>query len=383
VYTRRMRAYDAIVLGLGGMGSATAYQLARRGARVLGIEQFTPAHDRGSSHGRTRIYRQAYGEGEQYVPLLLRAFEMWRELERDSGRELLQLTGGLFIGRDSDRTVAGATASARAHGLKHELLDAAETRRRFPQFALNADEIALYEENAGALFPEDAVRAQLDLATRAGAELRFGTPVERWQADDDGVRIVVRGETIAGNRLIVTAGAWAGRMLAELGLPLQPERNVQCWWRPLARPELFAAGRMPIFIWERDGRPIYGLPDLRGAGVKAAIHHTGETVDPDAQRRPVDNAEIDAVRAALDERLPDLAGDLVDASTCMYTNTPDEHFVVGLHPALSRVAIAAGFSGHGFKFAPVIGETLAALCLDGASRWPIGSFRPDRFAAQV
>lgn len=371
--------YDDIVLGLGGMGSAAAYHLARRGRRVLGIEQFTPAHDRGSSHGRSRIYRQAYVEGTQYVPLLLRAYELWRELERESGRELLRLTGGLMIGREGSRTIAGATASAQRHGLPHEILAHAELRRRFPVFETAPDEVALYEPTAGALFPEDAVRAHLDLAAAQGAALRFETPVIAWQADAGGVRVTTSDGSFHADRLVVAAGAWAGRLLADLGLPLRPERNVLCWWRPKAQPEAFESDRLPIFIWEQPDRDLYGIPNLRGEGVKAGFHHSDEDADPDAQRRAVDGEDVAAVRTRLERCIPALPGELLDAATCMYTNTPDEHFVIGMHPALPRVAIAAGFSGHGFKFTTVVGEALADLCVTGATALPIAPFRPNRF----
>lgn len=376
-----MAIFDAIVLGLGGMGSATAYHLARRGRRVLGIEQFVPAHDRGSSHGHSRIYRQAYLEGEQYVPLLLRAYDLWRELERASGRELLRLTGGLMIGPAGSRTVEGARRSAEVYGIPYRLLDATEVRRRFPQFAVRDDEIALYEERAGALFPEDTVRAHLDLAAAAGADLRFGLRVEGWSAGADDVQVRAGGETHRAAALAITAGAWAGQPLADLRLPLRPERNVQCWWRPRAHPERFVAGQLPIFIWERGERALYGLPDLRGEGVKAAIHHSGEAIDPDEPSRAAREDEIALVRERLAEALPDLPGELRAASVCMYTNTPDEHFLIGLHPREPRVAIAAGFSGHGFKFAPVVGEILAGLCSEGVSPLPIEPFRLERFGA--
>src|SRR5579875_98164 len=376
-----MATFDAIVLGLGGMGSAAAYHLARRGKRVLGLEQFAPAHDRGSSHGHSRIYRQAYMEGAQYVPLLLRAYDLWRELERESGRELLRLTGGLMIGPAGSRAVDGARRSAEAHGISYHLLDAAEVRKRFPQFAVRDDDIALYEATAGALFPEDAVRAHLELAVAAGADLRFGTRVEGWSVGAEGVRVRAGGEVHRAATLAITAGAWAAQALADLALPLQPERNVQCWWRPRAHPERFTPDRMPIFISEQGERALYGLPDLRGEGVKAAIHHSGEAIDPDDPSRVARADEIALVRERLAETLPDLPGELLAASVCMYTNTPDEHFLIGLHPREPCVAIAAGFSGHGFKFAPVVGEILAGLCSDGVSPLPIEPFRLERFGA--
>jgi sarcosine oxidase len=374
--------YDAIVLGLGGMGSATVYHLARRGRRVLGLEQFTPAHDRGSSHGESRIIRQAYFESPVYVPLLLRAYELWRELERETGRELLRITGGLMIGPPESTIVRGSLESARRYGLAHRLLDATEIRREFPVFHVTT-EAGLYEEAAGALFPEECVLAHLDRAAALGAELRFETPVESWRPVDGGVAVVAGGRTVHADRLIVTAGSWAGRMLADLALPLEVERNVVYWFVPGATPVAFAPGRFPIFIWDHPSFPLYGLPDLRGEGVKVGLHHSDQIVDPDRLPRDVGDDEVATVRVRLREQIPALDGRLNRTAVCMYTNTPDEHFVVGLHPRLPRVAIAAGFSGHGFKFSCAIGEVLAELAIDGVTRHPIAPFSPNRFARSV
>lgn len=373
-------SYDVIVLGLGGMGSAAAYQLARRGRRVLGLEQFGAAHDRGSSHGRSRIIRQSYIEGPQYVPLLLRAYELWRELELHTGRELLRITGGLMIGRPESATVAGSLASAREHGLAHELLDAATVRRRYP-FTPREDEVALFDPAAGALFPEDGIRAHLTLAARLGGDLRFETPVRGWRSAGDGVEVEAAGERFRAERLIVTAGAWAGRLLAGLGLPLAPERNVLSWFWPQANVERFRSDQLPVFIWEQPGHAFYGLPILREEGVKAGFHHSGVAANPDALDRTVSAAEVAAIRACLRASFGGLDGEPVATAVCMYTNTPDEQFAVGLHPRLPQVAVAAGFSGHGFKFASVIGEILAELAIDGRTRHPLASFRLDRFGA--
>jgi sarcosine oxidase len=380
--------YDAIVLGLGGMGSAAAFQLARRGRRVLGIEQFAPAHDRGSSHGESRIIRQAYFESPVYVPLVLRAYELWHELAAESGRELLQTTGGLMIGAESSEVVQGSLESARRYGLPHRLLDTTEIRREFPVFNVT-DEAALYEEAAGALFPEECILAHLDRAAALGAELRFETPVSRWRVTDGGVAVDAGGETHSAERLVITAGAWNGRVLGELGLPLEVERNVLHWFEPHepAQRPAFAAERFPIFIWDRSERsrgsfPLFGLPRLHGEGVKVGFHHSDRMVEPDRLPREVSDAEVAEVRARLREQIPLLDGELLRSVVCMYTNTPDEHFVIGLHPRLPQVAIAGGFSGHGFKFASVVGEILADLAIDGATHHPIAPFAPGRFTAR-
>lgn len=385
--------YDVIVIGLGGMGSAAAYHLAGRGRaggrrlRVLGLERHGPAHDQGSSHGRSRVIRQAYFEDPAYVPLLLRAYELWEALERDSGRNLLTITGGLMMGAPTSEVVTGSARSAREHGLPHEMLDAAEIRRRFPPFVPGAEVVGLYEPKAGVVLPEESVRAHLGGAARRGAELRFEEPILTWEAAPAGEGVAVttaRGRYEAG-RLVLAPGAWAPDLLAGLDLPLAVTRQVMFWFDPAGGVEPYLPDRFPIYIWERDpaeGLPFYGFPALDGpdGGVKVAIHGGGERCTPgtiDRRIRPEDEA---AMRAAIGGRMPTLNGRLRDARTCMYTNTPDGHFVLGLDPRHPQVAVAAGFSGHGYKFATVVGEILADLAMDGTTRHPVGLFRPGRFA---
>jgi sarcosine oxidase len=373
--------FDVVVVGLGGMGSAAAAHLARRGRRVLGLEQFGAAHDRGSSHGDSRIYRQAYFEHPDYVPLLLRAFDLWHDLRAETGVELLTVTGGLMIGPPQSRTVAGSRASAEQWGLDHDVLDAAEVHARFPAFTPAPDEIALYEDNAGFVRPEATVTAHLGLAADAGADLRFGQTVVGWTATGDGVDVTTTDDTFRADRLILSAGAWAARVVADLGMPLEVERHVQMWFRPLPGSGPFEGPRFPIYILDSpEGQQAYGFPQAGPAseGVKAAFFRNGTPADPDHLRRTVDPAEAVPLRAFLSIRLPGLPGDLVRAVPCMYTITPDEHFVLGLHPAHPNVAVAAGFSGHGFKFVPVIGEILADLAGSGGTPYDIGLFDPDR-----
>jgi sarcosine oxidase len=374
--------FDVIVVGLGGMGSAAAAHLAGRGRRVLGLEQHWPAHDRGSSHGDSRVYRQAYFEHPDYVPLLLRAFDLWRELGERSGTELLTVTGGLMIGPPTSRTVAGSRESAETWGLPHALLDAGEIRARFPAFSPGPDEIALYEANAGFVRPEATVSAHLAVAAAAGADLRFEQRVTGWDAAAaGGVSVTTADATFHADRLVLSAGPWAGAVLAGLGLPLEVERQVQFWFRPPAGTAPFEIGRFPVYVWDStSGAQAYGFPLVGDAaeGVKVAFFRQGGPADPDHLRREVDPAEADPLRAFLRTRLAGLPGEVVRAVPCMYTNTPDEHFVLGLHPAHPQVALAAGFSGHGFKFVPVIGELLADLAIEGGTSADIGLFAPGR-----
>lgn len=376
------RRVDVIVVGLGGMGSAAAAHLARRGRRVLGVEQFTPAHALGSSHGETRIVRQAYFEHPDYVPLARRAYELWDELgpRRPEGR-LLHRTGGLWLGRAESPVVAGAVLSAERWSMPYESLGADDVRRRYPQFRLQPDEQGVYEAVAGYVGPEDAIRAHLDVAAAHGAELRFGTAVGGWDLVGDGVEVDVAGERFAADRLVLTAGAWTSQVLGPI-LPLRPVRRYVVFFEPIGDRAAFAPDRFPVFVFETEpGDAIYGVPETSpGRGVKVGFHYRGTDVDPDRIDRTVSEEEIDALRAVLSERIPALAGRALDASVCMYTMTPDEHFVVGLLPATeARVVVAAGFSGHGFKFTPVVGEALADLAAGASTDLPIRFLAPDRF----
>ncbi|QYJ15964.1 Monomeric sarcosine oxidase [Rubrobacter xylanophilus DSM 9941] len=369
-------AYDAIVVGLGGMGSAAAWHLARRGHRVLGLERFGAAHERGSSHGRSRIIRQAYFEGPEYVPLLLRAYELWEELQRESGRDLLRITGALMIGSPQGELVSGSLGSAGEHGLPHELLDARRLRERFPALKPSPDEVALYEERGGFLHPEECVRAHLDLAAKRGAELHFEEPVLSWRAAGDRVEVRTASGAYEAEHLVITAGPWAPELLSELGLPLRVERRVMLWFE--RRP----GASVPVVLWEpEDGELFYVVPDGWRGGIKAAFHHAGGVpCTPETLQREVREEEASSLRKRLARHAPPLAGRCLDAKACMYTLTPDGHFVVSRHPAEPRVAMACGFSGHGFKFCGVVGEILADLISEGTTPHPIGLFSPGRFA---
>jgi sarcosine oxidase len=373
--------YDAIVLGLGGMGSAAAAHIAARGKRVLGVEQFTPAHDRGSSHGNSRMIRQAYFEDPAYVPLLLRAYELWADLEKDNAEQLYLRTGGLMVGNMDSELVQGSLRSAREHGLKHEVLNANEMVRRFPATAPRESEVALFEEPAGVLFPEACVRAHLQRATRFGADLRFETEVASWQTTAAGVTVTTgSGERFDAERLVICAGAWLQQVAAELNLPLRVERNVMHWFQPRSHLDLFSPNRLPVYILDRKQRfMLYGFPDLEYAGIKAALHHSEIYTTPQELDRTVAPHEVEAVRQALADWLPAGAGNHLGSSVCMYTLTPDLHFIIGVHPHEPNVIIAGGFSGHGFKFCSVVGEILAELAIEGATFNSIELFSPTRF----
>lgn len=374
------RTYDVIIIGLGGMGSAAAYHLARRRSRVIGIEQYTPAHDRGASHGKSRIIREAYFEHPAYVPLIQRAYELWEDLQREAGTPLLLMTRGLMIGPPDGEVVSGALASAKAHSLPHELLTATDILRRFPVFRPDEGMVGVLEPRAGVLYPEACVRAHLSGATDAGAELRFEEPVLKWQATANHVEVTTTRQTLVADQLVVTAGPWASQLLQDIAVPLVVERNVQFWFRPTTDAADFAPGKVPVYIWEPPQGPFfYGFPALGPDGVKVARHHGGETCTPQTLRRVVSAQEVEEMRELLKHYLPGANGEALEAVPCMYTNTPDGHFVVDRHPASERVTIGCGFSGHGFKFASVIGEILADLARERHTAHPIDLFRLGRF----
>lgn len=373
--------YDVIVVGLGAMGSAAANHLAERGVRVLGLERYGPAHDRGSSHGGSRIIRQAYFEDPAYVPLLLRAYELWEKLERDSGADLFCRTGGLMVGSPESRTVAGSRASAEYWSLPHEMLCAAEVSRRFPTMTPAPHEVALYEANAGFVRPERTVATQLALAAWRGAELRFEEPVAHWEADP--VTVWTAAGRYTADRLVICPGAWASDLLAELGVRFRVERQVQYWFEPRGGTGAFTPDAQPIYVWEDSaGVQVYGFPAHEGpyGGAKVAFFRRGMPCTPEDIDRTVAGDEVATIAGQLADKLPALCGRFLRAVTCMYTNTPDEHFVITNHPNRPQVTVGCGFSGHGFKFVPVIGEILADLVTEGRTRHPIELFHPARFA---
>ncbi len=353
-----MAVHDVAIIGLGALGSATACHLARRGQRVLGLERFGAAHAFGSSHGRSRIIRQAYFEHPLYVPLVRRAQQLWSELEQLSQRRLLRPTGGLMIGRPDSVLIEGTLRSAREHALPHALLSASESRARFPGLCVPAHHVAVWEADAGMLDPQACIEAHLQQARAHGAALHFDEPLLGWQADGDGVRLhTARGEYRAA-QLVLCAGAWLPALLPELALPLTVERQVMAWFTP-RDAALFTPAACPINLWQLDdGAFFYSLPDT-GDGVKIAMHHGGETTEADTLRREVGDDELAALRCHIRRLLPEADGTLRETTVCMYTNTPDEHFLIDRHPGHGQVLYASACSGHGFKFASCLGELLA------------------------
>ena len=313
-------------------------------------------------------------EAQVCIPLIQRAYELWAELEKQTGRSLLRQTGGLMIGRPESAVVSGAKRSAKEHRLCHEVLAAAEVRRRFPALQPTDEMIAVWEPRAGILFPETCIDAHLSLARKRGAELHTAEPVVRWQPDGDGVHVFTANGEYQAGQLVLTAGGWIQELLPDLKLPFTVERQIQFWFEP-KNAAIFRPDRCPIHIWEHEpGRYFYGFPDL-GDGVKVAGHHEGETVNPDRINRDVTPQEVEIMRRIVRKHIPDADGPLRAAVVCMYTNTPDHHFFMDRHPAHLQMLIASPCSGHGFKFSSVIGEVLADLMTNAQSRFDLGLFR--------
>ncbi|MFN2397990.1 MAG: N-methyl-L-tryptophan oxidase [Gemmatimonadaceae bacterium] len=368
--------YDAIVIGLGAMGSATLHALASRGISAIGIDQFSPPHTLGSTHGKSRIIREAYFEDPCYVPLLQRAYVCWAQIEGESGEKLFLKTGGLMIGPEDGILVAGSRRSAEHHHLSHEMLTTRDVRNRYPGLHPTDEMIALYEPRAGVLFPERSVRACLDLAVRKGAVTKLEERVVSWSADGGSVRVNTTHNSYSAARLVIAAGPWIARLLPELPLHLNVERQLFHWFRPAERPEWFAHSACPVALWEHEpGRIFATFPDVAGQGVKIGVHHEGEITNADTVRRDTTAQEDRSVRELLARFMPAAVGKLLDASVCLYTNTPDHHFLIDTHPAHHEVIIASPCSGHGFKFASALGEVLADLVTAGRSQLDISRFR--------
>lgn len=366
--------YDVAVAGLGVHGSAIARQLARRGLRVLALDARRPPHTDGSSHGRTRIIRQAYFEHPLYVPLVRRSLELWSALAIESGRKLLCETGAIGIGPPDGELVRGALASCVAHGLPHERLDAAAMRARFPALAVRPDDVGIYEAGAGALFAEECVQAQIHGARAAGATILLEEGLLEWAADGSGVRMATtRGAHLAGS-LVLALGAWFADGVAGIRLPLAIERQTQHWFEA---PPALRAGHCPVVLWEFEReRAFYLIPDV-GHGLKAALHHEGAlAATPADVVRTVAPEDVRRVRSLLDRFVPG-AGAERGHAVCLYSNTPDGHFVVDVHPGHANVVVASACSGHGFKFAPALAEAVADLV--GGQR-PCADFAPFRLA---
>jgi sarcosine oxidase len=371
---------DVIVAGGGGMGTAAACHLAARGQRVLVLERFGLAHDRGSSHGLTRIIRLAYFEHPSYVPLLRRAFELWRALERQAGERLLHVTGGLDVGAAGSMVFEGSLRSCLEHDLPHEVLRGAELRRRFPAWHVEDEAAAVFQPDGGFLIPERCLLAHAAAARAAGAVIREHEPVLAWEAARGSVRVrTAQGDYEAG-QLVLSAGAWMASLLPGLAPLMRPERQVLGWFS-IEQPEPFQPARFPVFVHQAEEGIFYGFPQFDVPGFKIGrFHHLGEAVDPATLDRTCHPADEAVLRAAVSRYFPGANGPVLHTAVCMFTNTPDEHFIIDRHPDAPEVLVVSPCSGHGFKFCSVIGEIVADLVTRGTTRHDLAAFRLDRFA---
>lgn len=365
---------EVAVLGIGGVGAFTLRALAQRGVKPLGIEQFVPGHDLGSSHGGTRVYRHAYFEHPNYVPLLLHSSSAFGELQETVGKPLMVRCGTLLLGREGSKVITGAQQAADEHRLLVRHVNHDALRARYPQFDLPDDFVGLLEPGGGFVRPEATIEAAVQDACRLGAQVRSRTTVKSLREDKDGVHLTTDQGEIHCQKLIVCAGAWSMKLLPELASKLQVTRQLQAWIRP-ANPEPIQPERLPAwFLVRDDGPPLYGVPaDPLAPGLpqtKIAIHGRSEKADPDNLVRTVSPAERAEFQALADRWMPRLAAKVTDTRVCMYTMTPDENFLVDQAPGKKRTWFAAGLSGHGFKMSPALGQVLSDLALDGASRLP-------------
>lgn len=373
------KTYDIIVIGLGANGAAALYHLAKTNKKILGLDRFHPPHQKGSSHGESRIIRQAYHESPLYVPLVKAAYPLWAGLEKAAGKPLFQKTGGLLLGAPDTTVVQGAKLSALTHDIPFEWLDTTAIRNRFPVFKPTSGTVGVLENEAGILFPEECIRAFLGQAAKQGATIHTGEPVLKITPGDQAITITTPTASYETEKCIVSTGAWLNTLLPELHLPLSVRRQPLFWFRNTN--DNFGPSKMPIFIWEYEKEKMfYGFPDL-GSGAKLAPHHGGRPIAPDDLENDVTTEETNAI-ATLAKRYLDFDPVFDHATTCMYTNTPDEHFIIDRHPLHPNIIVASPCSGHGFKFSPATGQLLAELALDKKNSFDLTPFAIRRPALQ-
>lgn len=371
-----MNHLDTIVIGLGGMGSATLARLAQRGQHVLGLEQFDLDHTLGSSHGQSRIIRQAYFEHPDYVPLIQRAYTGWEQLAAETEVELMNLCGLVLAGNGDGEVVTGTRKAAELHGLPLEIVPQSAWTARYPALRFDESMTVLHDPLGGYLRVEACVAAHLASARRAGATILAHSPVREWHVEGAGVMVHTDKNRYRADRLVLCAGSWSGRLLQRLNLPLTVRRVATAWF-PSARPQALSDA---VFAFQTGAGFFYGFPELDGRGVKIACHEPGEVVtDPGTVDRNIRPSDIDPLRSFARNHVPQLAEDPIDATVCLYTMSPDGHFIVDRHPEYEQVVFAAGFSGHGFKFCPAIGTILADLAMEGQSHLPWRFLGLDRF----
>ncbi len=372
--------FDVIVVGVGTMGSSTVYHLAKRGLKVLGLEQFDVPHARGAGHGHSRVIRMAYFEHPDYVPLLKRAYANWRTIEQDSGAAILHVTGGVYMGKPKSELIEGSLRAQKQYNIDHAELTHAQLADQYPMFRLPADYIGMYENAVGYVLPEQAISSYVIESLRRGATIHGHEPVLSWASDSSGVRVVTPKAQYTAKKLIFTSGAWSDRLVKDLGIPLKVTRQVLAWVWP-KNPDLFQAGKLPVWMIDHGtGGQHYGFPMVKEIpGFKLAYHSLGSLTDPDKVIREPQPGDEETFRPLLQQMIPDADGPTLAIRTCIYTNSPDGHFILDNHPKHPNVSLACGFSGHGFKFASVIGEVMADLALHNKTTLPAQFLSLKRF----
>lgn len=357
------------------MGSAAIYELARRGKTVLGLDQFDVPNSLGASVGVTRIIRLAYAEHPKYVPLLRRSYELWRDLQRVANEQLLFITGGIDAGHESSDTIKGSLKSCEEHALPHEFMSAVDINRRFPGYCLPSEMVAVYQPDGGFLMSERCVAAHVNAALALGAEIHGRERVLGWDVDSGRVVVTTDHARYEAGSLVLTAGPWTAGVDPELRRYIVAERQVLLWAQP-RRPEYFEVGRFPIFNMEVPEGRFYGFPVHSVPGFKIGkYHHREEFVEADSVDRTCHPADEAVLREGIRRYFPDADGPTLAMKVCMFANTQDEHFIIDRHPAAENVIVAAGFSGHGFKFCGVVGEIAADLAIEGRTKWDVELFR--------
>lgn len=377
--------YDVIVLGVGSMGSATCYYLAKQGVKVLGIEQFGISHELGSHGGQSRIIRQAYFEHSDYVPLLKRAYENWQILENESNEQLVHKTGLLYLGKSGHHLIKDTLASAAEHKLEVDKLTAESMAARYPQFNLPDDYHSLFEANAGFVTPEKTIQQYTKLAIHHGGKINTEEKVLGWQKDGSSITVKTSKDSYSCGKLVITAGPWAGKLMPQLARKLKITRQIIAWLNP-PKPEMFNLEKFPSWTLDDDEHEgiFYGFPILPAqrfgspTGLKLGYHHPGIESDPDKLDRSITDGDRRILLGMLGKFIPDANESFVELKACMYTNTVDANFIIDYLPDHDNVVFATGFSGHGFKFAPVIGEILSDLVLKGTTLLPIEFLRAER-----
>jgi sarcosine oxidase len=379
-HSRNETSFDVIVVGAGGMGSASAFHLARRGKRVLCLERFDIPHSMGSSHGINRIIRLAYYEDPSYVPLLRRAYELWRELETESDEQLLYITGSVDASAPDGEVFLGSLRSCEIHDIPHEVLKSSELSDRFPGYALPPEHVALYQRDGGFVLSERCIVRHVEGAQAAGAVVHARERAIGWESTTSGLRLTTDRGAYEADRLVVAAGAWMDSLPTGLQALLAPERQVLAWFQPV-EPALFQIDRFPVFnLTVEEGRyygfPVFGIPGFK----VGRYHHLGEEVDPDAMEQEPRLEDEQILREFVARYFPAANGPVMTLKPCLFTNAPDEHFIIDTHPDCPEVLLISPCSGHGFKFCSVIGEIVADLVIDGTTGHDISLFSLSRFA---